>query len=411
MTTCITVGRNSTVRVYGPAKLVVEAGDLLGPGYYITEGEELVVRSTRGTSLIVRDDARICYTTGSTGSVMVYRGVAIHESWMKIVEELESRGVRRIVVLGEPETGKSTMSLWLRNRLKLCLVEGDVGQNELGLPGMIAASKYDGKPYPVINDLVVSKAWFVGHVSAERVTDLIISATLRAARFCGDYVLDTDGYLGGKGLLYKLGLVSALEPDAAVVMGGHYISSALKAVVDVVVNAPRPPILRERDRVDRRAYRERAYANLFSATEPRVFDLNSIRLLNHEECSTTRMQLDGRSVYVLECPSGQYLLSHIPGLKLGKPSLRRGWDRGLLVGVDDGSGGEIPALLESLDYLRERVVVRVPKSFNVPSKPRYMILGYVRLADDLREAEKLDPTPYPRAIVRSVAAGRAAASR
>ena len=400
---CIELSRSKVVRVYGPAKLTVEKGVLLSAGYTVSEGSEIVVRSTRGASLYALESSRVCYTVGSSGLVKVEETPRFNYSnWMGVLDSLAEQGARRIVVVGPPDSGKSTLSLWLRNRLEVCLVEADVGQNEFGLPGMVAASRFDGVKYPTINDVLASRAWFVGHVSADKALDAIVAAVVGAAKWCSEYVIDTDGYVQGRGLVYKVSVVRALSPDAVVVMGDKGLAERLKPFVDAVVVAERPPV-RERDRVDRKAYRERAYANLFRDTERLTLSLSETVLVNHEDCTVEPLERGA----ILRCADRIYATDRYAANRVEGASvrlLRKGWERGLLVGIESDVLGEAPGILESLDYVRGKIVVRVPRGL-VKRKPSYVILGYVRIdPENLTELERIEPASYPTAIVRSAAA-------
>ncbi len=396
---CVELENGAALRVYGPAKLTVERGSLLAAGYAVSAGEELIVRSTRGTTLYAIEASRVCYVVGGSGHVERINDGAPRD-WLSALEKLDEVGAKRIVVLGAPDTGKSTFSLWLRNRLSLCFIEADVGQNELGLPAMVAASRYDGVRYPVVNDLRPSRAWFVGHVSADRVPDAIIASVAAASRWCGSYVVDTDGYVLGRGLLFKLNLLRALEPDAVVVMGSEPDPNTVKRFAETIVTV-KPPSVRERDRVDRKAYRDRAYAAIFRETVTLVLDIEEVALLNHENCR--RVPVDGEAM--LLCGERVYVTGRRLLDKAGSAILlRRGWERGLLIGFDSQALGEAPGILHSIDYARGRIVIEVPKSM-VNGKPSYVVLGFVRLnVESHVEIEKIDPGLYPTAIVRSTAA-------
>ena len=87
--------------------------------------------------------------------------------------------------------------------------------------------------------------------------------------------------------------------------------------------------------------------------------------------------------------------------------LRKGWEKGLLSALKTTEDiGYVPVLLDSIDFKRGKIFVRIPqKWYNV--EPISITMGYVRLDVNFHEIEKLEPLPYPKAaIVKSISTGK-----
>ncbi len=372
------------------------------------ENTEFVVKHTRGVSVYVEDDCELCYATGSTGLVKVAES-SLSETiakWMETLRELANSGVKRIMVIGPIESGKSTFTLWVYNYLNLCYIEGDIGQNEHGLPAMVSVALPGKKQAIMPQDLNADAAWFVGHVAPEKVLPLVFRGLKHATTYCNKgYVIDTDGYIYGRGLYYKVGLIETLEPDA-VVSTDFELARKLSTLIRIdLFSIPKPTILRERSRVDRRSFRERAYARLFSTSHRITIDLNETEVVNLEACKTlTEDELPinigrVRPKYILDCNNQIYVVSEKSNIKPVKKDnytlLSRNWEQGLLAGIDMGNY-EAPGFVETIDFNRNIMILRTPLSLD--RKPKYVMLGFIRLDSEYREIEKLEPGLYPSVI-------------
>ncbi|KSW11873.1 hypothetical protein CF15_03475 [Pyrodictium occultum] len=394
---CFDVARGSGLWVSGPARVAVERGSVYASGYTLEADGEALVRGTRGFTFYAIEDSRLCVHAGAGATARLVReGFETVEAWNRLVEELASRGFRRLVVAGPPDSGKSTLTAWLRNRLELCVVEADVGQNELGLPGMVAYAPWSGRAL-VLQDLEPAGAFFVGHVSAEKAGPLLVSAAARAARACsGGLVADTDGFIQGRGAFQKAAVAEAVGAEAAVVLGSgpgaEQLSRLLAGRGLEVFRAPSPGLLRERSRVDRRSFRQRLYAALFARGRSLVLDTRLVgNLCPYQEAA-------GQIVYT--CGS----LAVVESQRRAGPGawVRPGWARGLLAGLSLRSGVDEPALVEQLSPQRGRLVVRVPEASRaLREEVLGVTLGWVRLGEGFREEEHLEPGFYPEATAKT----------
>ena len=388
---CVEVARGRGVWVSGPAKVVIERGSFMATGFMLKNGAEIIVRGERGSSLYALEDSRLCLGLGANGSYrLVEKGYELVEAWQRLVKGLEETGSRRIVVVGAPESGKSTLSTWLRNALRLCVVEADIGQNELGTPGMVSLALPGSEQVLSLQDLVPSKGFFVGHVSAEKVMDLVIAAATRAARECKEYVMDTDGFVAHRGVVYKRALIEAVEPDTVIVLGQERLARELSGLGVDVVRAPSvpPELVRLRSRGDRRAYRQRLYASLFSASKPVV--LRGVPVAHLCPYSI------GSEEVIYTCTNTVFIESR---RRPDAPArwLRPGWARGLLAGIRSDNGDTL-AVVEDLDLHSEKIVLRPAGNTGISTdNVRLVLLGWIRIRDDYSE-EHYQPAPLPEAL-------------
>ncbi|HIP65515.1 MAG TPA: hypothetical protein EYH08_03190 [Pyrodictium sp.] len=403
--TRVVVEAGKALVVYGPARVTVTDGEAFASGRTLHENDSVVVRVARGItfySLKGFEAEIVCGPSGRYTLVEFDKGFV--ETWVKGIQDIVNSGFRRILVVGAPDTGKSTFSLWLYNSVyeKACFIESDVGQNELGLPGFVAASC--GKSGFSLQDLVVDKAWFVGHVSADASTEGVIVATLHAVRYAGSKfaVIDTDGYVRGHGLRYKLLIAEAINADTVVVMGDQNIAKLFKSLGYDVHILPPPHTAREREQSDRRIYRERAYANLFrehSVVELDISNIPVVNLCKPLACSERKTNTE------IICDNSKVIISrNINRARRGKDAilLPSKWARGIYAAIRLADGSDIPAYVENLDLCKQKLVCRVPKMWKEEVKSaKYVVLGCIILDENYREVLKLRHCYYPFSLVQT----------
>ncbi len=385
------VSRGCSLVVYGPARVVVETGRLFVAGTYLEGGGEVVVKAERGASFYAVEDSTVDINVGGGGGFELVCGAGeVVQQWMAVVERLREAGYHRIMVVGPVDSGKSTMTTWIRNMLKLDVIEADIGQNELGTPCCVSLARYNGSNIISLQDLEADYTWFVGHVSADRVPANIVAAISRAVKRTTNFVMDTDGYVQGRGILFKTAIASAAEVEAVVAMGGVH-AHFFRGVVEEVISAPPPPKLRRRSPLDRRAFRERQYYRLFSNAYTITLDLQNIPVEN---------------LCITDIPAAAPVRAHdywvcqdklvvVAGPPLPQSvRLDRRWAKGLIAGLRVDKDYDILAIVESIRVSEHRMVVRASRRVDA-QEVKAVILGYVRLDDQYREVEKLEPNLYP----------------
>jgi polynucleotide 5'-hydroxyl-kinase GRC3/NOL9 len=132
-----------------------------------------------------------------------------------------------MMLVGDTDTGKSTLSAYLANMalangMKPCIIDGDIGQGDLAPPSAIGAEALSGQTTD-LRDIRASLFEFVGSISPVGIEHFVIE-TLRSildkCRPLGDIIIvNTDGYVRDGGVLYKTQLAEELNPDAIVCLG------------------------------------------------------------------------------------------------------------------------------------------------------------------------------------------------
>jgi polynucleotide 5'-hydroxyl-kinase GRC3/NOL9 len=163
---------------------------------------------------------------------MKHESIIVPNAWLEL-DPADLRGV--LLVIGAPDTGKTTFAHWLSDRLAAlggltAFLDGDIGQSVLGPPTTVTlALPNQNSPQAVHADWPVSRGshhlthWFVGDVSPRgHMLPLVVGAgrLTRRAQEAGaeTIVVDTTGLVdraqGGTAL--KHALVDLLQPTTLV---------------------------------------------------------------------------------------------------------------------------------------------------------------------------------------------------
>ncbi len=133
------------------------------------------------------------------------------------------------MLLGTVDSGKSTLARYLLRECiaaghVVALVDADIGQSSLGLPGTISMGTFY-TPTEVA-EFRYARLSFVGAVNPAHVVPLVIGETARLARLAREEaevtLIDTSGLVDGEiGRTLKLGKIAAVAPDLVVTVERH----------------------------------------------------------------------------------------------------------------------------------------------------------------------------------------------
>lgn len=213
--------------------------------------------------------------------------IVVPEAWLGL-DLTALRGV--LMVVGAPNTGKSTFARWLCARLAglgrlTAYLDGDVGQSVLGPPTtMTVALPVQNLPQEADQHLVVSKGfrnlahWFVGDVSPRgHMLPLVVGAgrLVRRAQEIGaeTIIVDTTGLVDQVhgGVALKHALIDQLQPTTLIAFRRN---GELEPILGPLRRLPRPRIVelpvisvvRQRSVPTRQAYRANAFRRYFART-------------------------------------------------------------------------------------------------------------------------------------------------
>lgn len=150
-----------------------------------------------------------------------------------------------VMIAGDSDTGKSTLATYLsnvalRNGVRPCIIDGDIGQGDLAPPTAIGAAVIS-KPLTDLRDACATLYEFIGNTSPVGFEHLVIKklkSILQRTMLLGDIcIVNTDGYASGCGVQYKLMLANAIKPDMIVCLDNSTLVNAFKGDPWKVISA------------------------------------------------------------------------------------------------------------------------------------------------------------------------------
>ncbi len=174
-------------------------------------------------------------------------------TWLALAERIRRTKPRRVVLIGAPDAGKSTLAGYLARRCRAALLDGDLGQSDVGPPGCMGLRLPNGRV----------EIAFVGSYSAESHLAAAIAAharlSTRADRAARITITNTDGWVrGSAAVAYKRALSAVAPADLVVAVGEASIDFARATSTGPLVVVEVPGAARPTSGPVRRGLREAA---------------------------------------------------------------------------------------------------------------------------------------------------------
>lgn len=321
--------------VSGPASLRLVRGEAHILGAPLSLGLKVTVRRWRMLPLYAVKDCEVEVERGPESRLEEYAGSTIPEGWWReagLLAEKAASTPQTAVVLGGIDVGKTTFTVFLANRallegLRVSVVDGDVGQSDLGPPCTLGSAQLTT---PVFDLFFVQpeRLEFAGSTTPSKVRGKLLEVLKRMCRAERQrsrlVILNTDGWISGEEAEnYKVELARAVE--ATTVLGlqaeGELepILRRLEEEGFSTVRLPASPKVRVRSRSERRDLRWQAYTKYFSAATLRSLSLEQVRL--------SGLKPQPGAILALYGPAGRMLgigvlvsLTHCKTLKILTPA-------------------------------------------------------------------------------------------
>lgn len=208
--------------------------------------------------------------------------IVAEPSWHGVLEEvLDMRG--GILLLGTTDSGKSTLARHLLReltgrRLTTALVDADIGQSALGLPGTVSMKIF--RTPESLEPYVHERISFIGSASPVHSMPHLIEETGRMAddaRAAAEiFLIDTTGMVAGTlGGALKLGKIRRVRPALIIAIQRHdELKHIIASIDDIPILFLKPsPLAANRSQGARAMYRRRRLVDYFAAAAPGEFML------------------------------------------------------------------------------------------------------------------------------------------
>jgi len=411
------VEKGKTLLVDGPSSVILLSGESRVLGAPLKAEERFVIREGKRIPLEVVEKSTFDLVLGENASFEEIDGSTVPSSWENVADELISaEKLLAVMVVGDVDSGKTSFCTYLANKvldkkLKVAVIDADLGQSDVGPPSTIGFSRMV-TPVKDLFDVEAESAYFIGLTSPSGVTEDVIEklSSLKSVALKYDLnflIINTDGWVDGEeAAAYKIKLIEKIAPDIIVGIQRENelspILSALKGKKVFSVNSP--SVIRARDREKRKILRELSYKKYLKDAKIQSYPLNWVNVegaffktKNHpvEPVKKVRALLWTYPVYLEETPTSVFivlrkgewidedLIKKVEG-EYGKRAkiIREGDEEGLLVAFQDNDGRFLGiGILRSIDYKRLVMKVFTPVYKNVAT----ILVGQIKLDEKGRE--------------------------
>ncbi len=292
----ITVEGGKTLLVDGPASVTLVSGKVEVFGYQLGNASEVIIRDGKRMPFTVEKTATFHISLGENANVEEVYGSTIPQSWSKAHEELltlQSKPVTAMV-LGAADSGKTSFCTYLINKLlnkerKIAILDGDLGQSDIGPPCTIAYS-HVSKPVTELFNLEVKNAFFVGVTSPGKAVEKVLQGlTFLKEEILSNnpdfIIVNTDGWVEGEDAVkYKNQLVEKTNPDIIFCIQQDDrlapFLATLKNYRLFIIDSPLA--IKQRSREKRRSLRDLGYIKYLKNARVRSIPLNWLKIENGE---------------------------------------------------------------------------------------------------------------------------------
>lgn len=164
------VEKGKTLLVDGPASVSLISGEAAILGAVLRSGEKIVIREGKRIPFEVRKKASFDLMLGEDASVEETDGSTIPQSWESASKEILShKKPVKVMVMGDVDSGKTSfctylLNLALKKGWKTAIIDGDLGQSDIGPPSTIGFSHVTA-PLKDPFEIEAENAYFVGLTS------------------------------------------------------------------------------------------------------------------------------------------------------------------------------------------------------------------------------------------------------
>ncbi|MGQ9623997.1 MAG: Clp1/GlmU family protein [Candidatus Bathycorpusculaceae bacterium] len=287
-----TVDNGKTLLVDGPASVAVTSGKAEVFGSVLGGSSKVVIREGKRLPFTVMEKASFQISLGENASVEEVDGNTIPPSWNKSYEELVKLDKKPVtaIVSGTVDSGKTSFCTYLVNNLlrekrKLAVLDGDLGQSDIGPPCTVAYT-FVTKPLTDLFNLELENAFFVGVTSPSAAINKVIEGLVTLKRQILEdnpdfIVVNTDGWVEGEDAVnYKARLVEELNPDVVFCIQQKdelaHLLNALEKFKKVIVESPMA--IRQRSREKRKSLRELGYIKHLKNAKVQSFPISWLKI-------------------------------------------------------------------------------------------------------------------------------------
>jgi polynucleotide 5'-hydroxyl-kinase GRC3/NOL9 len=210
--------------------------------------------------------------------------VDLPQGWEEAARRVVEEKPRRVLVLGETDTGKSTLIRYLLKTLlgsevRCSLVDADIGQKDLGPPATVTLGEFQ-----FLYELRLGKVgamYFVGSTSPRgHLLPLLVGTKLLLERARGEVaVVNTTGFVRNAGFALKGFKIELLKPELIIALQRQQeLEPLLRSYAHVpCLRLPVSAMAKPKSFEERRALRREAFRRYFAPARERRLSVGELR--------------------------------------------------------------------------------------------------------------------------------------
>ena len=283
-----------TLLLGGPIQFTIKSGQASCLGGQLQNDVSMTVDEFRQEPIFVAESAEVELRAGSGGTWIDVVGSTIPIGWTETAQVIQrQKGIA--VIVGDVDSGKSTLTTFLANQclksgLNVGVIDGDVGQADIGSPATISTSSIS-KPIRGLYHAKATSSYFVGDTSPSTVPEKLVKlmARLKAEieKTSDIVIVNTDGWIGeSNALRYKQELLDRLRPDLILGLSREDdVTQLLDSVPFPSVKLPSSQYAKTRSKEERKKNREAGFRRFLSGSRilKESHGTTLLRMFDHPE--------------------------------------------------------------------------------------------------------------------------------
>ncbi len=301
------VNKNDIYLIKGPAKIILSSGLFEVIGAYYRSGN-INIHEGKQLPIIVKEDGVLDINGGSYEKL---DHSTIPKKWYEIPNIVKAQKLKKILILGEVDTGKSFFTTFIANQLgnlnvKVGAIDTDTGQSDIGAPGTIGFGIFD-KPHFNLSDVKPDKQFFIGNLSPGGGFSIFLAGVSKILEYSltkvDTVIVDTTGWVHGDGgRAIKRAKLDIVDPDLIILLQRgreleHLVQHIDRSkIIDLKVSKKASNTSQE----VRKTLREEISKRYFENGETITFDLNNVLFDRVYTKSGVKMENNNLDILYLE---------------------------------------------------------------------------------------------------------------
>ncbi|HDS09012.1 MAG TPA: hypothetical protein ENN73_02190 [Firmicutes bacterium] len=297
--------------VTGPAEVKINSGNVTVVGAEFNKGGAFSVPRGKKLPVEALNSGEIQFKSTGTGKIEKLAKRTIPPMWDILAEKIYRERLKKILILGEVDTGKSFFTTYISNKLinhktTVGILDCDVGQSDVGPPGTLGLAICK-KKFLFLSNQPADDIYFIGSLSPGLHLTLFLTGidklTTEAAAKTGFLIIDTTGWVHGDGgRQVKHSKIDITDPDLIILLQRR------DELEHLVLTVPPKKVFRlevsktasSTSQHDRKLLREMVSIKYFKGARKFILPLNKIKTERSYFKSGTEVNIRNKKVVYAE---------------------------------------------------------------------------------------------------------------